>query len=156
DTHTRIVILSCMEDFDLIRQAMKMDVSNYILKLTMAEEEIEEVLSQVCEELGSQNSLESSKGIIRNPNSLKENIIKNYVFYNLYSEEKFIQHIAKQKLRLHPERLNVCMLEIDHYENVQAKFKDEQGELIRVTIMNVLNELLTNSNRGEVVSDDDT
>ncbi|REE94577.1 helix-turn-helix protein [Paenibacillus taihuensis] len=155
DTQTRIVILSCMEDFDLIRQAMQLGISNYILKLTMTEEEIHNVLMRVREELGTQLSLGTSKGIIRNPDSLKENIIKNFVFYHLYSKEEFARHIDQLKFRLHPERLVVCMMEIDHFEQVQTKFNDEKGELIRVTFLNVLNELLSQSQRGEVVSDED-
>lgn len=155
DAQTRIVILSCLEDFDLVRQAMKMGVSNYILKLTMTDDEIDDVLSRVSEELGAQQRQESPTGIIRNPYSLKENIIKDYVFYGLYSEEEFIQHISRLKLQLQPERLVACMAEIDRYEEVQEKFKDEKGELIRVTILNVLNELLTGLGRGEAVSDND-
>jgi len=155
DTQTRIVILSCLEDFDLVRQAMQLNVSNYILKLTMTEKEIDKVLLGVREELGQQQSLETSKGLIRNPHSMKENIIKNFLFYNLYTEEEFIHHIANLKLRLNPVRLIVGMMEIDHFKKVQAKFKDEKGELVRATILNVLNELLAGSQRGEVVGDDE-
>ncbi|WP_164545579.1 helix-turn-helix domain-containing protein [Paenibacillus albus] len=155
DAQTRIVILSCMEDFDLIRQAMQLGISNYILKLTMTEEEIHNVLMRVREELGTQQTIGTSKGIIYNPDSLKENIIKNFVFYHLYSKEEFARHIDQLKLRLHPERLVVCMMEINHFEQVQTKFNDEKGELIRVTFLNVLSELLSHSGRGEVVSDED-
>ncbi|RAP76075.1 helix-turn-helix domain-containing protein [Paenibacillus montanisoli] len=155
DARTRIVILSCMEDFDLIRQAMQLGISSYILKLTMTEEEIHNVLTRVREELGTQKTLSASKGIIHDPDVLKENIIKNFVFYHLYSKEEFARHIDQLKLRLQPERLVVCMMEIDRFEQVQTKFNDEKGELIRVTFLNVLNELLAQSQRGEVVSDED-
>lgn len=155
DSRTRIVILSCMEDFHLVRQAMNMGVSSYILKLTMTPDEIGAVLTQVREELGEQASIEASKGIIRDPDYLKENVLKNYLFYNLYSEEEFVHHIAKLQLRLHPERLVVCMMEIDKVEQMREKFRDEKGELIRATILNVLNEVLDQSGRGEVVSDGD-
>ncbi|MBB6730910.1 helix-turn-helix domain-containing protein [Cohnella zeiphila] len=155
DSRTRIVILSCMEDFHLVRQAMNMGVSNYMLKLTMTAEEIASVLTQVKDELGVRESIEANKGIIRNPDYLKENVLKNYVFYQLYSEEEFTRHIAKLKLRLHPERLVVCRMEIDRFEQVREKFRDEKGELIRATILNVLNEQLDQSQRGEAISDGD-
>lgn len=155
DSRTRIVILSCLEDFHLVRQAMNMGVSNYILKLTMTKEEIDDVLSQVREELGTQESIETSKGMIRNPDYLKQNVMTNFVFYNLYSEDEFSRHIANLKLRLQPERLVVCMMEIDRFEQMQRKFMDEKGELIRATILNVLDELLDQSGRGEAVSDRD-
>jgi two-component system response regulator YesN len=153
DSRTRIVILSCLEDFDLVRQAMKTGVSNYIVKLTMTEKEIDHVLLQICEELRTQKSIETSKGIIHNSDSLKENIVKNYMFYNLYSMDEFVYHIANLKLRLHTERLVVCMLEIDHFDKMQEKFRDQKGELIRATVLNVFNELLNQLGRGEVVPD---
>lgn len=155
DSRTRIVILSCMEDFHLVRQAMNIGVSSYILKLTMTPDEIGNVLIQVRDELGAQESIEASKGIIHNPDYLKENVMKNFVFYNLYSESEFARHISKLKLRLSPERLVVCMMEIDSFGQMQEKLKDEKGELIRVTILNVLGEVLDQSKRGEAVSDDD-
>lgn len=40
DKETRIVVLSCLEEFDLARRAMSLGVSHYILKLTMTEAEI--------------------------------------------------------------------------------------------------------------------
>ncbi|QHW34703.1 response regulator [Paenibacillus rhizovicinus] len=155
DAQTRIVILSCLEDFDMMRQAMQLGISSYILKLTMTEEEIHQVLTRVRDELGAQRTIGTSKGMIRNPDLLKENVIKNFVFYNLYSKDEFTRHIDQLKLRLHPERLVVCMMEIDHFEQVRAKFNDNKGELIRVTFLNVLSELLDQSQRGEVVSDED-
>ncbi|MBO7742662.1 helix-turn-helix domain-containing protein [Paenibacillus sp. MWE-103] len=155
DAQTRIVILSCLEDFDLMRQAMQLGISSYILKLTMTEEEIHQVLSRVRDELGAQRAIGPSTGIIRNPGLLKENVIKNFVFYRLYSKEEFARHIDQLKLRLHPERLVVCTMEIDHFERVRAKFNDAKGELIRVTFLNVLNELLDQAERGEVVADED-
>lgn len=155
DDRTRIVILSCLEDFELMRQAMQLGISGYILKLTMTDEEVHQVLTRVRDELVAQRAVGTARGIIRNPDSLKENIIKNFVFYNLYSNDEFTRHIEQLKLRLHPERLIVCMMEIDHFEQVRAKFNDAKGELIRVTLMNVLGELLEQSQRGEVVSDED-
>lgn len=153
DTRTRIVILSCMEDFHLVRQAMNMGVSNYMLKLTMTPEEIDSVLTQARDELGERESIEANQGIIRNPDYLKENVLTNFVFYNLYSEQEFARHIAKLKLRLSPERLVACRMEIDRFERIRAKFQDEKGELIRATILNVLNEQLEQSRRGEAISD---
>ena len=39
DRETRIVILSCLEEFQLVREAISMGVSDYILKLTMTPED---------------------------------------------------------------------------------------------------------------------
>ena len=51
DHTTRIVILSCLEEFHLVQQAISMDVSDYILKLTMTQEDMERILHKVKGEL---------------------------------------------------------------------------------------------------------
>ncbi|WP_169090543.1 helix-turn-helix domain-containing protein [Paenibacillus sp. PL91] len=153
DNRTRIVILSCLEEFALVKQAMRLGVTNYILKLTMEPEEIDEVLLKVAEECKAQQRHQDTQGIIHNPDQLKETIIRNYLFYPLYTEEEFSSLVIKQKLRLSPENVIVAMMEINHFGHTQAKFQDNKGELIRYTILNVLNELLAQWNRGEVVAD---
>lgn len=46
DKETRIVILSCLEEFQLVREAISMGVSDYILKLTMTPEDMEKILQK--------------------------------------------------------------------------------------------------------------
>ena len=41
DQRTQILILSSLEEFHLVKQAISMDVSDYILKLTMTQEDME-------------------------------------------------------------------------------------------------------------------
>ncbi|SFE59089.1 Two-component response regulator, YesN/AraC family, consists of REC and AraC-type DNA-binding domains [Paenibacillus catalpae] len=153
DNKTRIVILSCLEEFSLVQKAMRYGVSNYILKLTMEPEEIDEVLVKVSEEYKSHMRLQETKGVIHNPDTLKENIINNFLFYPLYSEQEFTNLVLKQKLRLSPENLIVSVMEINNFGLTRSKFKDSKGELIRYTILNVLNEMLIEWNRGEVFAE---
>jgi len=46
DQLTRIIILTCYGEFELAQKAIKFGVSNYILKMSMGLEEIEEVLKK--------------------------------------------------------------------------------------------------------------
>lgn len=48
---TRIIILSCLEEFALVRESISMDVTDYILKLTMTREDMEKVLDKARTEL---------------------------------------------------------------------------------------------------------
>lgn len=57
DQATRFVILTCYQEFDLVQQALRLGVSDYILKLKMSVEEMEAVLSRVGIELKSQPRL---------------------------------------------------------------------------------------------------
>ncbi len=56
DKHTRILILTCLEEFELVREALELGVSGYVLKLTSGIEDLERKLTHIREELDAQNA----------------------------------------------------------------------------------------------------
>ena len=56
DKKTRIIILSCLEDFQYAKAAIQANVSQYILKASMSVQEIEEAVLRVLEELKTENT----------------------------------------------------------------------------------------------------
>ncbi|MFD0673077.1 response regulator [Cohnella sp. GCM10027633] len=159
DKATRLVVLSCLEEFELVRKAMSLGVSNYILKLTMTSEEIDGVLRGVAEELrvqeNKQHSREEPVRATANLLLMTEKIIKDYVFYSIYTEDEFARFVEQNDLKLSPVRMVVCIMEIDRLEQIRKKFKDEHGHLVKMTMMNILEEILSDGKRGEAVSLDE-
>ena len=51
DTTTKIIVLSCHEEFELVRQAFKMGISEYILKVEILPEELKKILQRVQHDL---------------------------------------------------------------------------------------------------------
>ena len=49
DKRTRLLILTCLDEFELVRQALKLEVTSYILKLTSEPDEIERELAKARE-----------------------------------------------------------------------------------------------------------
>ncbi|THF76751.1 response regulator [Cohnella fermenti] len=158
DKTVRIIVLSCLEEFELVRKAMALDVSNYILKLTMTEEEIESVLHGAAEELRMQTQqaerTDAPAGI-ENLELVKEKMLKDFMFYGIYTPEEFERFAVCKKLRLSPVRMVVVVMEIDRYVLLKEKLKDEHGHLAKMTIMNILNEIMTSRRRGEAVAVDE-
>ena len=81
DTKTKIVILTCYEEFDTVHKAINLGVSGYILKLKMTPSEMEAVLKKVQEELsledGKKAGLEEKNPSIGSIS--KENLFKNFI-----------------------------------------------------------------------------
>lgn len=155
DKDTRVVVLSCLEEFDLARKAMSLGVSSYILKLTMTEEEIESVLSAVREELelrkGQLISKDEDAITSTNMELMKEKMFKDFLFYNIFSAEEFGSFAAQYGLRLSPSRLVFCLMEVDSYSRLKDKFRDNQGHLIKMTLLNILGEIMIAHKRGEAM-----
>ncbi|MBE1445122.1 response regulator [Paenibacillus sp. OAS669] len=61
----RFIMLSCMSDFDYVRQAMEYGASNYILKLSMKVQSLYEALEKVEHEL----NIRSRREAYRTPNA---------------------------------------------------------------------------------------
>ena len=51
DNVTRVVVLTCYEEFKYLQSAMRMGISDYILKLQMKPAEIETVMAKIREEI---------------------------------------------------------------------------------------------------------
>ncbi|MDG0789547.1 response regulator [Cohnella ginsengisoli] len=158
DKETRIVVLSCLEEFDLARRAMSLGVSNYILKLTMTEAEIGGVLEGVRRSLDEQRARGQPGEGKPHPSNLdlvKEKMLKDFLFYNIFSADEFERFVVQHGLRLQPVRLVACKMELDRFARMQEKFKDEHGHLIKMTLLNVLGEIASAARRGEAFCIDD-
>lgn len=156
DSETQIIILSCLEEFDLVRKAMSMGVQDYILKLTMTEEEIDKVLTKAQ---GALQNRATSSGAASSKQSdteyAKEKYYKDFLFYGTISEESFQSFLRSYGLRIGPEKNTLCLLEIDRYETFKSTFEDKKGLMIRISMLNVLEEILGGFKRGEVFHDED-
>src|SRR5690606_22699141 len=86
---------------------------------------------------------------------LKENILKDYLFRNRYEGNEFLQLIQSVCKHIRSERMQLCVLEIDHYERLRERFKDESGRLIRMTVLNIVQEIMNQYQAGEIVFDDE-
>lgn len=155
DKTIKIVVLTCLEEFGLVRQAMSLGVSHYILKLTMTEEEIEEILGGIAAELqarerGGPPQNEGSL-VPGNLDLIKEKVIKDFLFYGIYSVSEFEKFVEQSGIRLTPHRMVACTMEVDHYAGIRRKLRDDQGHLIRLTVLNILHEITNSCQRGETI-----
>ncbi|RED85516.1 MULTISPECIES: helix-turn-helix domain-containing protein [Cohnella] len=152
---TRLLILTCLEEFELAKQAMSLGVSGYVVKQSMTAEEMEEILVRLRGELDAAFPEPSPKTFATRTDMevLKENLIKDYLFLSKYSDEEFARRAKELELNLSPRNLTVCAMEIGSFERLREKFKDDNGQLIRLSLMNVLNEVIHIYGRCEAFHD---
>ncbi|GGG85697.1 response regulator [Paenibacillus radicis (ex Gao et al. 2016)] len=154
DAATKIIILTCLEEFGLIQTAMRNGVSDFILKLTMESNEMVNILAKVKQELDEERA-DSSKHLLRDIDVLKESFVKDYLFRNRYSQEEFLRYVSEYKLMLDPHNIRICLMDIHHYHRLKVRFGDERGQLLRMSMLNVLQEILRDYGCGEVCHDAD-
>jgi two-component system, response regulator YesN len=160
DSDTKILILSCIEEFEYARKAASLKVSGYILKLTMTVDEMDGVLASVHEELRSrnQNQIQTTSPVPFNYrlslSMLKEKLLKDYLFYGIYSESELgsLLHQMESPIGA-PGRVVAAIMETNKYSRLLKRFNDDRGELIKFSVLNILNEILDNHGAGEAYHD---
>lgn len=150
DQKTHIIILSCLEEFSLVQKAMKLGVADYILKLTTTREELEAILEKIQKKLdedkrhGLLEAAKTSQLSGKNP----QKALSEFFTCAPDAEASFANALSKSGVRIPSGKSALCVLEIDHFESAKMKFDDEHGELIKFSVMNIVNEILDSHNAG--------
>ena len=120
----RIVVLTCYDEFDYVREALKLQVSDYVLKAEMEEEQIEAIMKQIKEELDEEGTDELQPC----PDNEGDRLIGL-----LLDQRKPIAEIQKefQNLGMEWNQSRYCFLQLDFGTAVRTeKYTREQAARI--------------------------
>lgn len=140
DERTRFIILSCLEEFQTVREAIALGVSDYVLKLTMTQEDMENVLKKVAKELSMMDKSLEKKENIPDKQQFEESL-RNYLYYRLEMKEPQ-KEIFMERFSNSGGKLRMVLLEIDHYSKCKEIFHDDYGNILDFSVENILSELL--------------
>lgn len=123
DTRVRFLVLTCLDEFALLKQSMDLDATSYILKLTSKPDEIERELMKAKSYLklvdGSAEAGKEKGPVYQNQRlAAAENYLKNH-----YSEELSILEVSEH-VGVTPNYLGRMFLKYK-----QSTFKDELNRL---------------------------
>ena len=123
DSRVRILVLTCIEDFDYARQAIEYDVSNYILKLSCTVEKFTGILSRIREELMAVSRTEDrSKDMDFLP--LRESMFFDYVCGRRLDCESYIRGIRETFMPIPQGRISMTIMRLMEYHRF---LKDDQS-----------------------------
>ncbi len=143
DDQTRIVVLSCVQEFELLHKAMRLNVSDYILKLTMTSEEMNAVLQKVRAELEAQGREEAA--VPADMNLLLEQELKEYLYYYNVGNDKAFQTALN---RARPD-FSTCGMAVCLMRAYRAEMDDEENETSYIAILhNLLSEQMAREGNG--------
>lgn len=140
----RFIILSCLEEFHIVREAISLGVSDYVLKLTMTQEDMENVLEKVKKELTAMDKGRQGHGNEKDKKRF-DDALKNYLYYRLEMAQERKKIILEQFSK--PDtQIRMAVMEIDHYPEVRKIFNDAYGSILDSAVENILRELLFKEN----------
>ena len=153
----KIVVLSCHNDFDFVKQAMKLGASDYILKLSMRCEELLEVMNNIKKEI-AECVIESDqinnlyKKINSNMDVIKEKFFKKVINGNYLSPEDIYREAKELNIRFDNGVYIILASQINRHTSAQKKTKLEPV-LLRNSILNIIEEVIPKDLFGDVFSD---
>ncbi len=151
DKQCRIIILTCIEEFEIARKAIVYDVTDYILKLTMTWDDIEKVLSRVKDQL---DTLDMEKHTVRDTRGqieaekqrLLEYIAKNEGF----DTEVFGAKVSELLLPIQPKNLVVCIISIYEESQLSGAANQNYKRIKNLSIYNMISENFKRVRSAEV------
>ena len=147
DKAIRIVVLSCLEEFRYLQEAMRMEVSDYILKLKMKPAEIENVMCRLKQELDSSGNSRQMPDL----RLQKEELFKEYIFYHQMPVSVFRSRIEPMGLAVQEEAFLLCRLVLLEYKKVRPTHVDDGGMLARFLVLNMGEEIVRRHGTGELI-----
>lgn len=144
DTTTKIVVLSCHEDYELVRQAFKLGISDYILKVKMMPEDIETIIRKIHDELLNEPIKKKEIPLGENPaqvQNVRMEKCKAYIMYQSIPVEEF--RAQADELQIAETGLTIGVMEIrssDESQNAENKNVQNKRQLILELIQNMLSE----------------
>lgn len=158
--HIRIIIFSGYDEFDYAKQALKYQVSEYLLKPVTASE-LSEVLVQVGEKINEQRKKEERIGKMsttyhRNHLLVRSNVLMSLIMGDKTREEND-RELEEVGITLWGSAYRVAVVEIDDYRDANSledKQKQERS-LIAFVVYNVSQEIVEKRHAGEVLQGKD-
>ncbi|XEC94167.1 response regulator [Paenibacillus tarimensis] len=151
----RYVILSCMEEFRYVKDAMKLGAVDYLIKSDLKQHQLFEVLGRIRQlakddESLRRNSTPMAGAYQQTVGYLKESAFKELIS-GLKSERDFMEDMKALNVRLQPEPLHVMMLSIDRFEKIRSKYVEKDEKLLRYSIVNILEEIIPSKWNKEII-----
>ncbi len=149
--HIQFIVLSSYNDFDNVRNAMKMGAFDYVFKLTVKPEELLKIMDEATYSgKGTEAVQETSVLAERNLE-----VIKRGLFKRILNSETFLKKYLEELMRLplsvnfdHP--FHILSITIDDFKVVRKKGDFMDLELLIFTMENILSELFSRHHRAEV------
>ena len=153
----KIIVLSNYNEFDLVREALKYGVMDYILKLKMKPEELLAILKEGTEQLrGERGYKESAQKMEKDYNNLslssKNNIFKELLDGNDDNFEEIMISAENLGIKIFKNSGAIIYVDIDNFKNSIDNGKIKDKKLLLSSITNIIHEVLFDINGVEIVN----
>ena len=135
----QFLVLSAYDDYDFVRDAFKLGISDYTLKTEM---DMEKVLQTVL------NMINTSK---KHKNIKEERRDKEKIKNRLLVGELRGEELESSELRLHGNNYVCCYIIIDNFNMIESRYNNDEFKDIISSFKNAVIQVFDKINNGEIL-----
>lgn len=144
------VVLSCHDDFEYVKEAMKYGAVDYFIKTDLDPDGILEILKGLKDKIDKNRESNLNKTWDKQIAGeyltfIKDSFVKDLISGLLPSEREINEKIKICNLDCLEEKYILMLVEIDNFSEVKKKYVEKDEKLLQFSIKNMLEELLGKS-----------
>lgn len=148
------IIISCNEDFNFAREAIKLEADDYILKHTLTKESLIHTLEQFRSKFDAQRRQQVSFDNAMHKLKANKYILQEQFFsevsQRIITQEVEILHRAKKlNLKLPKKGMRLISMYLDNMEGIISNYAIKEHHLIKFALLNVMEETI--GNKEEII-----
>lgn len=152
--HGKFIVLTCLEEFKLARKAVSLGVSEYVIKLEMTKEGMEQILCRIIRELDEEKrSQDSASGqdVLISSQKSPEALLKEYLLGDEKDDARISKLLRDCENRFQDKNLSVMVLKQDKI------FREDSTAGSRLTeniLKNMVEEVTSFAGKAAVINED--
>lgn len=149
---TQIILLTCVEEFEMAQEAIRHGALGYISKLSMADDEFESLIAKAEQVLDHMQSKQSFSAAAENDKkAVLREFLRRITCSDIYDEEQICNYIHNLGIDLDENGLTLCMFHMDR-PDTGGQDSHWEKNVIQDAVLNLLKETLDQVCHGEVTS----
>ncbi|WP_198543803.1 response regulator transcription factor [Petroclostridium xylanilyticum] len=148
----KVIALSSYDDFQLVKEAMKLGAEDYILKLEMEPEHLIRILEKVRARIKEENENEDKKmsfdrHVRKNLHVMRRNFLRDILSGFYTDEEELRQSMEFLNIQLNAQHVYCMMMKIGEMHRFE-EVSDDELHVLNCSIINITEEIVNDSLNG--------
>ncbi len=143
----KIIVLSCHDEFESVKEAMRLGAFDYILKHLLKKDNLLSVLNDAIKALEKERAAGVDRKTLSSIHEInlpiiKEKIVKDLIAGSIKEKSQLDNELAKINVAMQFSRYVVLLVEIDGMFHVSEKYKSDEFNRILVSVTQVMQEVM--------------
>lgn len=145
----KVIVLSCHDEFNLVKEALINGASDYILKNALDSENLLEALERVKKEILEERNTQGIFGLLEKDASSVGSAFRKTLLTNLLDGKNIPANI-QQIVSVKPNNLYCAVFAIRGYEKVRRRYKNQDTALMTESLISIFDQALSDHPEHEV------